>query len=96
MEDVEKTMGREKKDCYAFNKECRKCHRLHHFEKFCLTKTTTYQDRNSRPRWFGERRPYDPYQEEIDPYSEDSRERNFNNGKEIFTIIDYKDKSEKG
>ncbi|XP_036359250.1 rRNA 2'-O-methyltransferase fibrillarin isoform X2 [Octopus sinensis] len=74
-----KNHGKRKKDCHAFNKECRKCNRLHHFEKFCLTKTTMYQNGNSRPHWFGERIPYDPYQEEIYEYPENGGE-SFNNG----------------
>ena len=38
--------GKRKEDCYAFNKECKRCHRLHHFENYCLKKM--YMRQNSK------------------------------------------------
>ena len=38
--------GKRKEDCYAFNKECKRCRGLHHFENYCLTKM--YMRQNSK------------------------------------------------
>ena len=38
--------GKRKEDCYAFNKECKRCHGLHHFENYCLAKM--YMRQNSK------------------------------------------------
>ena len=41
--------GKRKEDCYAFNKECKRCHGLHHFENYCLTKMYTRQNSKYSP-----------------------------------------------
>lgn len=44
-----KNHGKRKGDCYAYNRESRKCHSLEYFEKCCHTKLATCQNRNSSP-----------------------------------------------
>ena len=41
--------GKRKGDCYAFNKECKRCHGLHHFENYWLTKMYTRQNSKFSP-----------------------------------------------
>ena len=41
--------GKRKEDCYAFNKECKRCRGLHHFENYCLTKMYTRQNSKYSP-----------------------------------------------
>ena len=41
---------KKKEQCYSFNKECRRCHSLYHFENYCLTKTHVRQQRNHSPK----------------------------------------------
>ena len=38
--------GKRKEDCYTFNKECKRCRGLHHFENYCLIKM--YMRQNSK------------------------------------------------
>ena len=41
--------SKRKEDCYAFNKECKRCRGLHHFENYCLTKMYTRQNSKYSP-----------------------------------------------
>ena len=41
--------GKRKEDCYAFNKECKRCRGLHHFENYCLTKMYIRQNSKYSP-----------------------------------------------
>ena len=45
----QRNRGKRKENCYAFNKECKRCHGLHHFENFCLTKMYTRQNSKYSP-----------------------------------------------